>query len=207
MCDLILEAFRRLYPGKEFCYAASIAYSDRFNDYNANVKMLGSRIEFGLSRKWETVNDEIKIGLLQELMLSLFKSKKNTTNIDLYNKFVQNLHIAVEKTESDPVLVESFNRVNDSYFDGMVEQPNLRFGNCSKTVFGVYNFHNDTIKFSTVLRNDYELLDYVMYHELLHKKLKFRHNNGRSFHHTSEFRRREREFANHAVVEQRLKRL
>ena len=33
-----------------------------------------------------------------------------------------------------------------------------------------------------------------MYHEILHKKYKFKNSGNRSYHHTKEFRKREKEF-------------
>ena len=204
---IIEEAFTRLYPNRDFKYNARIKYSNRFKDYNANVKLAGNNLEFGLSKKWRSVSKEIKIGLLQELMLSLFKGKKTTMNIDLYNRFIKNLHISINKSVSDPMLEESFERVNNLYFDGLIEQPNLVFGKSSHSSLATYEYQTDTINFSTILKRDLEVLDYVMYHELLHKKLKFKHKGGKSFHHTAEFKRLERKFKDYKEMEQRLKNL
>jgi predicted metal-dependent hydrolase len=70
---------------------------------------------------------------------------------------------------------------------------------------GSYSFNSDAIKFNPVLMKDSEALDYVMYHELLHKKLKFRSESGRSYHHTPEFKELERRFPNASQIEKRLK--
>src|SRR4030042_3182145 len=185
---IIEEAFTRLYPDKDFRYDAKIKYSNHFKDYNANVKLYGNNLEFGLSRKWKSVSQEIRIGLLQELMLNLFGGKKITMNIDLYNKFIKNLHISINKSISDPILEASFERVNNIYFNGLIEQPNLIFGKSSRSSLASYEYSTDTINFSIILKKDLDVLDYVMYHELLQKTLKFKHKNGKSFHHTAEFK-------------------
>ncbi|MBW2971186.1 M48 family metallopeptidase [Candidatus Woesearchaeota archaeon] len=205
--DVVREAFQQLFPNRDFVYTVELKYSDHFKDYNANVKQLGNHLEFGLSKKWRYVSKEIKIGLLQELMLSLFRLKKTTTNTDLYNRFIKNLHIAVEKINTHPVLEDSFERVNDSFFHGLVEKPNLVLGNSSRRVMAHYEYQTDTIVFSRLLLKDAELLDYVMYHELLHKKLKFKHGNGRNYHHTTEFRKLEQRFPDHKEMERRLRML
>lgn len=205
--DIIEEAFRGLYPRREYKYNAKIKYSGKFKDYNANVKMFYNNLEFGLSKKWRTVSRAIKMGLLQELMLSLFGGKKNTLNMDLYNKFIQNLHISISKSVSEPELLESYERVNEEYFNGLIEQPNLVFGKSSRWSLATYDFQTDTINFSRILKKDFNVLDYVMYHELLHKKLKYEHGNGKSKHHTAEFRRMEKKFEGYQEMEQRLKRL
>lgn len=204
--DIIEEAFRGLYP-REFSYNAKIKYSGKFKDYNANVKFYRDNLQFGMSKKWRTVSRAIKIGLLQELMQSLFGGKKTTMNIDLYNGFIKNLHISITKSISDPILEESYERVNEKYLNGLLENPNLKFGKSSTTSLATYDYQTDTINFSRILRKDFDVLDYVMYHELLHKKLKFEHKNGKSYHHTTEFRRLEKQFENHAEMENRLKRL
>jgi hypothetical protein len=52
-----------------------------------------------------------------------------------------------------------------------------------------------------------DLLDYVVYHEMLHKKYKFVNKNGRNYHHTGNFKKKEKEFENQQQVERRLKTL
>jgi predicted metal-dependent hydrolase len=112
----------------------------------------------------------------------------------MYNIFLKKVHISIPKLESDPLLDESFERVNDKYFYGMIEKPNLSWGSLSHTKLGSYDYGTDMIKISQILKEDDNLLDYVMYHEILHKKLKFNDKNGKSYHHTSEFRRMEKEY-------------
>ena len=57
----------------------------------------------------------------------------DTQNMEMYNSFIKNLHKYVPKTESDPLLESSFNRINDRYFNGLLEIPNLKFGQRSFT--------------------------------------------------------------------------
>jgi predicted SprT family Zn-dependent metalloprotease len=204
---LVEEAFQRLYPEKEFRYAVSLRYSGRFKAYNANARMRREMISFSLSRKWKGVDEAIKIGLIQELLVSLLKDRRNTLNMELYNSFIKNIHLSVKKTETHPLLEGSFERVNQQMFDGMVERPNLIWGQPRKRTLGTYSFNNDSITFNPVLMKDIEALDYVMYHELLHKKLKFRNESGRSYHHTHEFKEMERKFPNAEAIEKRLRKL
>jgi len=44
-----------------------------------------------------------------------------------------------------------------------------------------------------------------MYHEILHKKHKFYTKNSRNYHHTSDFKKAEKSFANIKAVEAELK--
>ena len=203
---LIKEAYELLYPEKECPYIPRLLYSGRFQDYNANVRLYKGVLEFRLCPKWKEVSKEIQLGLLQELILRMFKEKKKTLYTDLYNNFVKNLHIAIPKTQSDPILEASYQRVNEKYFIGILEQPNLAWGSFSKRKLACYNYKTDAIIVSKVFTKitDPLLLDYVMYHEMLHKKEKFHCSGSRNHFHTTEFRRKEKLFENQPEVERRL---
>jgi len=204
--DLVEESFRRLFPDKDFVFSSKIKYSGKFKDFNANVRLRNNFLEFGFSRKWRGVSREIQIGLVQSLLLKILKSRMDSTNIDLYNSFVKSLHLSVPKDLSDPFLEDSFVRVNDKYFFGLVERPNLCWGSNSFRRLGSYDYQTDTVVVSTIFSGaDLDLLDYVMYHELLHKKHKFSFKNGRNYHHTSVFRSAESKFDDSADVERRIR--
>lgn len=206
---MLNEAINELY--KEFPYSYSLKYSGKFKPYRANVRLRGDNIQFSLSKKWKTVSKEIQIGLMQELLLKILRKRlkplrTNTQNMELYNIFMKKIHIAAPKTDIDPVLEESFDRVNAKYFYNLLEKTNLIWGSTSLSKLGSYEYGTDTIMISSVLRDaDKEMLDYIMYHEMLHKKHKFTKSGGRSYHHTSEFRKDEREFENSQLIEKRLK--
>lgn len=203
---MVEEAFKKLYPDKTFNYSAEIKYSNKFSDYNANVKKTGSRLIFGLSKKWKSVNSEIVIGLIQDLLIKILRLKPlKTTNIDLYNNFVKSLHISVPKTNIDKALLESFKRVNAKYFYGSAELPNLEWGSSSMRKLASYSYHTDSIKVSRIfLYSKSEIIDYLIYHELLHKMLKFKSSKGRTFHHSSEFRKLEKSFENQEAIEKEI---
>ncbi|MBI2134551.1 SprT-like domain-containing protein [Candidatus Woesearchaeota archaeon] len=203
--SIINDAFEDLFPEKSFeDFNFRVNYNDRFKPYNANVKYTGNSFVFNLSKKWKNVSREIQIGLMQELLLKAFKEKKSTFNIDLYNSFMKKIHIAAPKTRIDSFLEESFDRVNEKYFLGMVEKTNLVWHNSIRRL-GSYEYGSDTISISKVLEKDLDALDYVMHHEMLHKKLKFDSSNGSCRHHTKAFREMEKRFENSQQMEERLK--
>jgi len=205
--NIIQESFKRLYPDRELDYEARIKYSNKFKPFNANIKLISNKITLNLSKKWKTIDREIKIGLIQELLIKLFKTKTHTPNMDMYNTFIKKLHRFVPKTYSDPILEASFNRINETHFSSLLEKPNLKFGQKTFSKLGSYEYASDTITISSALEHDFELIDYVMYHELLHKKHQFNTKNGRNYHHTKLFRQKEKEFPNSNLMEKRLKRL
>ena len=207
--DIIEEAFHGLYPNKELNYSLSLKYSRKFKPYNANVRRYDNNLIFNLSRNWKKISREIQIGLIQELIAKILKDKnKKTMNMELYTMFLKNVHIAIPKTKTDAILEASFSRNNEAFFSGMLDIPNLEWGSDSTSKLGCYEYGSDTITISTIFQNaPQELLDYVMYHEMLHKKFKFENKNGRTLHHSPEFKRMEAKFPSRDLLEKEISNL
>ena len=204
--ELIKEAFTELYPNREINFTYSLSYSAKFHDYNANVKYSRHALHFNLSKKWQTISEEIQLGLLQSLLNRLFRTKIKTNKIDLYHLFLKNIEIAAPKIHNDQYLEILFNKLNEQFFFGLLEKPNLKWHNANNRL-GTYEYGSDTISISRKLLDARpELVEYVMYHEMLHKKLKFSERNpGR--HHTAEFKRLEQKFYDAAELDKELSRL
>jgi hypothetical protein len=108
-------------------------------------------------------------------------------------------------------LAEVFDRVNAAYFDGKMPRPRLTW---NKTLthrkLGHYRLTNDTLEVSMTLddvRVPPYVLEFVVYHELLHKQLGIEVVNGRRYAHTSEFRARERRFRHYDKAQDFLKQM
>lgn len=204
--NLIQESFQRLFLEKEFTYQTTIEYNRRLSDFNANVRLHHNKISINFNLQWKDIDDEIKIGLIQYLLLKIFKKKKmNTPNINLYNNFVKNIPILTPKTKTDPILEPSFHRVNETFFSTSLELPNLVWGQKTYRKLASYNFHDDTVTVSTIFEEcSQEILDYLMYHELLHKYHKFKHKNGRNSFHTREFRQAEALYPHYQEIEKKI---
>lgn len=192
--------------GVESNYQTFVRYTNQFNDYGANLKQQGNVLTLKLSKAWRPISEEIRIGACQELLVGLLKIKKNTTNMDLYNSFIRNLHIAIPKEKPEETLLQSFNRVNEKYFFGMMDMPNIAFGGVTLSKLGHYDYKADSIMLSRVLEKKQDFLDLVMHHELLHKKHKFIAKNGRTLHHSRKFRDEEKSYENFEEKERELKR-
>jgi hypothetical protein len=197
--NLVEKAFVLLYPDKDPSkFSFSLAYSGKFSAYNGRVKYGFGGYNFNISKQWRHVSEEIQMGLIQHLLQKVFKTRIKSLHQDLYNSFMKNVHISVPKTHIEPELKESFDRVNEKYFLGVVEMPNLAFGQRSFRKMGSYEYGSDTITISTVFKgisdDEKVLLDYIMYHEMLHKVHKFKASYGKSRHHTGKFRFAEKQF-------------
>ncbi len=108
-------------------------------------------------------------------------------------------------------LEKSFQRVNQAYFDGSLGEPHLVWsGRLTHRKFGHYQWDIDTVMVSKSLdqsRVPEFVVDYVMFHELLHKKIGVKLVNQRRTVHTAAFRRQESRFKNIDQAQQWLNRL
>ncbi len=92
-----------------------------------------------------------------------------------------------------------FNRINRRYFGGELHKPQLSWSQRrNKRILGHHDAAHDAIIISRSLDQadvpEY-LIDYVMYHEMLHIKHRPRLINGRRVFHTNSFRNEEQRFA------------
>jgi len=206
--ELIQKSFKELFPEKTLDYNTKLIYSGRFKPYNANASKSATTLTIKLSKKWKKISEDIQIGLIQSMLVKFFKTKKRTMNMDLYTNFIKNIHIATPKTKTDLILEASFNRVNKKYFSNQIEKPNLRWGTASVRKLGSYDYQSDEISISTIFKDYPKILDYIMYHEMLHKKHKFYHTKtGRSYHHTAKFKRDEKAFENIKEIDKKIKKI
>lgn len=186
--NLAHRAYVELY-GKEPEHRMEISYHGGFKGFNANVRKHGNAVTFSLSRKFEACEPEVQLGVMQFLLNKLHRTKVRSEHIDFYNTFLKRMSDLAPVTETDPVLEASFQRMNERYLQGMMTVPNLVWGRGSTRLLGTYTYATDTIMISSVLAQaPDELLDYVMYHEMLHKKHKFSCSTSRTHSHTKAFR-------------------
>jgi hypothetical protein len=207
--NLVREAFNALFPDKPYPYTASITYSGKFKGYNARMQLnrLQKHFSLNLSKNWKGVSRDIQLGLVQHLLARLFKDSRRTMHMDLYAHFLRAVPGTVAKTKTHPLLEERFRHLNGQFFNSLLEQPNLVLGR-GVTTLGHYDLGTDTVSISEMLLNHPALLDYVLYHELLHKKHQFSgHGTRRHTYHSTAFREEEHKFPNWQQLEKELSRL
>jgi len=105
-------------------------------------------------------------------------------------------------------LDDSFDRVNHAYFADSIPRPLLKWNRIlTGRKFGHYRQSRDTVMLSVSLddgRVPSYVVDFVMYHELLHKKHGALLVNGRRLVHTPAFRAEERLFTNYEDAQRHL---
>jgi len=108
-------------------------------------------------------------------------------------------------------LEEIFRRVNQMYFQNRLEQPILSWSQTkTRRVFGHQDAVHDTIIISRTLDDPKVpqfVVEFVLYHELLHVVHPMRVINGKRRIHSAAFRRDERRFARFEEAEEWLDRL
>ncbi len=108
-------------------------------------------------------------------------------------------------------LEKSFNRVNHDFFNDKLIKPHLVWNNrITRRKFGHYQEDTKTVMVSISLdhhRVPEYVIDYVMYHELLHQKLGARLKNDRRYTHTPEFKKKELDFPRIEEAQQFLSKL
>jgi len=106
-------------------------------------------------------------------------------------------------------LAVTFDRVNQMYFGSAMDRPRLTWNRTlTSRKFGHYDRLSDTILVSATLDHTSVpefVVDFIVYHELLHKKHGIDWRNGQARAHTPTFRQEERRFAQHAEAEAVLK--
>ena len=104
-----------------------------------------------------------------------------------------------------------FQRVNAQYFQGQLARPHLTWNQTlTHRKFGHYQPASDTLMISITLDHPKipsYLIEYVMYHELLHKSLGLKITNGRRYAHHKEFLEAEARFLHYAEAKELLSRL
>jgi hypothetical protein len=99
-------------------------------------------------------------------------------------------------------LEEVYEKLNLQYFEGKLDRPRLLWSpRHSKRRLGYFHPESVAITLSRSLDSENVptvLVEYILYHEMLHKFLGIRESNGRRYAHTSEFKNAEKRFENYS---------
>jgi len=105
----------------------------------------------------------------------------------------------------------SFERVNQKYFNNKLEKPTLTWSaRRTYRTMGCYDVTRDILTVSRSLDHQtvsLHTLDFIMYHELLHKYFGTKSVNGRHISHSARFREAEKSFEHFQQAAQELQRI
>jgi hypothetical protein len=219
--DLAIRS-RRAFQWLKFLSAPDTLLShldalQRFNLYLSSVnKKPGLKIQFSLYHLGSLYKVNHKAGIISNRIFpSLVAIAQNPSSKDdrgqlreyTYTKEYQQVRKRLEYLGILPgsfsagkvhQLEESFHRVNRDYFQGKMTQPQLVW-NRQQThrKFGHYQWDTDTVMVSSSLdriRVAEWVIDYVVYHELLHKKMGAKKVNQNRIAHSRKFKEAENQF-------------
>ncbi|MEL6822790.1 MAG: hypothetical protein AAFP70_13600, partial [Calditrichota bacterium] len=171
------------------------------------ARSVENRIVISCSEGFVAADEAVWKALLLNILKKRSRDRKQTINTFVNSAsfsevlFETELALPNHNLESDGnvySLKDSFDRVNAAYFNGEMQRPKLTWNRTlTQSKFGHYQPSRDLVMLSISLDRpevpEY-VLDFVMFHELLHKKHGVQLVNGRRFAHTSEFRKEEKRF-------------
>jgi len=142
---------------------------------------------------------------------SIIKAYSNNSNFRRINKQISGAPIAnlISCRGEKYDLSFLFNKLNKEYFRSHLYQPRLVWSSRqSKRRLGYYHPEINTIAVSQNLDDKKiprMLVEYVLYHEMLHQYFGIKNHNGRRYAHTPAFRTAERKFKHHQEAENLIK--
>jgi len=108
-------------------------------------------------------------------------------------------------------LDEIFEQLNQRYFDGLLGRPRLSWSRTnSRTVLGHFDTAHNAIIISKIFDRPGTpllLVEYILYHEMLHLKYPVIHSRDRNCFHSSLFREEEKRFPQYTQAKQLLENL
>jgi hypothetical protein len=177
---------------------------------------LAIRIDEGFIR----AEDRVLEAIVRSMIVKRTRARKQVVegfvSSEEYTDVVLELDLVAEVTAEEPRgvaydLDELFDAVNRDYFGGQMSRPRLAWTRrLTSSHFGHYEPIRDRVVLSLTLDDRSVprfVVQYILYHELLHRQHPARWVNGRYRSHTSEFRREERKFRRYDEAEQWLGKL
>ena len=174
----------------------------------------GNKLFVRISDVLEDAPAEFHTALAQILIRKLYRRRVSPKDLQVYRDYLRQAHIHERSAETRRTrgrkvittakgevydLDEIFHFLNQIYFGNLLAKPVLTWSQ-SKTfrTLGHHDAAHRTIVVSRSLddrRVPRHVVEYVVYHEMLHVKHPTVHHNGRRYNHTPAFRRDEENFA------------
>jgi hypothetical protein len=181
---------------------------------NNKIRLRETSIQVRISDILKTAPREIHLALAEILVKKLYRKRISAKTVEIYREYVKQTEVREKSFESRKKrgrkvlngsrgenydLDEIFHLINQIYFQNSLPKPNLTWSaQQTYRILGHHDSTHQTIVISKSLDNlrvPRFVVEYVVYHEMLHIKHPTRYENGRRFNHTPAFRRDEREFA------------
>ncbi|KYC52561.1 MAG: SprT-like family protein [Candidatus Methanofastidiosum methylothiophilum] len=160
-----------------------------------------------VSDKLKDAPDDILEAMAYVLLSKIKGNRISPRYKRIYNDYIHsiiindtsNLARGVHKPNGNYFDLENiFDKVNEKYLSNEIPKPSLRWSNRrAYRIFGRYDRSKNEIVISRLLdehRTPFYVIEYIMYHEMLHIKYGFTYKKGRRRIHTSPFKKEEEKF-------------
>lgn len=181
---------------------------------NNKIRRRDDIIQVKISDILQNAPVEIQTALAEILIRKLYRQRIPTETLNLYQEFIKRPEIREHSLQSRKSrgrkvlngslgnfydLEEIFSLINQIYFQNSIPKPNLTWS--SGKTFRILGHHDATHQTIVVSKSLDDLhvprfvVEFVVYHEMLHIKHPTIYKNGRRYNHTPAFRRDETDFA------------
>lgn len=203
---LLLDETRRLLKVKVEFYP--------YVGINSRVRLRDNWLIVKISDVLTDAPPEFHQALAQILVRKLFRRRMLKNDLEIYHAYlkqppVQEKSVANRRARGRKVVTTSkgeiydldniFTFLNQVYFENRLPKPTLTWS--AKKTFRILGHHDSTHQTIAVSRSLDDkkvprfVVEYVVYHEMLHIKHPTIHRNGKRYNHTPAFRRDEENFA------------
>lgn len=185
----------------------------KYANANSRIRLHEGLLTVRISDLLEGAPAPIQEALAHILLGKLFRNSPPLSMLARYRRYLnradirRTLHLVKlergRKVLRDPKgeiydLEEIFEELNTRYFHGLMARPQLGWSpTCSRTTLGHYDPSHNAIVISRLFdsrKASRVIVNFVMFHEMLHLKYPTEHKAARRCVHTKEFKEAEREF-------------
>lgn len=193
---------------------------------NSAVRLANNRLEVRLADIFQWAPESVQEALAYILLCKLFRKPVPGRYLQRYRRFLNRPDVSRRlqlmrrvrgrKLLDEPKgqfydLEQLFDELNARYFGNMLPRPRLGWSrSISKTVLGHYDPAHETIVLNRILDRPEVprlVVEYVLFHEMLHILYPARTNGTRRCVHTPEFREAEKQFEQLQKAKELLQRL
>jgi hypothetical protein len=181
---------------------------------NNRIRLRDGLLHVKISDVLAVASIEFHHALAEILVKKLLKKKISTQSLEIFNEYIKQPATREKSLENRRTrgrkvisssqgrvynLEEIFNLLNGVYFQNLIPKPTLTWS-ATKTyrILGHHDAIHQTIVISKSLDDKKVprfVVEYIVYHEMLHIKHPTQYANGRRYVHTPIFKRDEEEFA------------
>lgn len=181
---------------------------------NQTIRLRNGKVFVRLSDICENAPLEAQRALAFILVAKLLRKKVPLLAADIYRSFIKSQEMQSKATENKREkgrkiitsprgdvydLEEMFARINQTYFQNSIEKPTLSWS--AKRTYRILGHHDSTHQAIIISKSLDDakvpryVVEYIVFHEMLHIFHPTTHRDGRRYNHTPQFRRDEKKFA------------